>query len=95
MNNQELNIKYQCFGIIDFGILIVRFSKGEHEFMLNLFMNFSTCRATLYAGIPDEWDSSAYSEICSKLRTDLQIGHKVSLGLRRGYSNTAQRWGAT
>lgn len=35
-----------------------------------------TCRATLYAGIPDEWDSSAYTEICNKLQSDLQIGHK-------------------
>jgi len=35
-----------------------------------------TCRATLYAGIPDEWDASAYAEICNKLQSDLQIGHK-------------------
>lgn len=35
-----------------------------------------TCKATLYAGIPDEWDSTAYMEICNKLQSDLQIGHK-------------------
>jgi len=35
-----------------------------------------TCNATIYAGIPDEWDSTAYTEICNKIQNDLQIGHE-------------------
>lgn len=35
-----------------------------------------TCNAKIYAGIPDDWDSSAYAEICTKLQNELQIGHE-------------------
>ncbi|XP_066930142.1 uncharacterized protein [Clytia hemisphaerica] len=35
-----------------------------------------TCSATIFAGMPDDWDSSAYSDICNEIKDKLKIGHQ-------------------